>query len=61
MRNLSIGYVIGDRGVEMVFPQKKKKNHKKPATQDSRRLRWYKYRFKVERFFSGFLLYYPQK
>ena len=38
------------RGVEMVAPHKK--NRKRPATQDGRRLRRYKRRFKVERFFS---------
>ena len=38
------------RGIEMVAPHKK--NRKKPATQDGRRLRRYKRRFKVERFFS---------
>ena len=41
---------LRDRGVEMVAPHKK--NRKKPATQDGRRLRRYKRRFKVERFFS---------
>ncbi len=38
------------RGVEMVAPHKK--NRKRAATQDGRRLRRYKRRFKVERFFS---------
>lgn len=38
------------RGTEMVSPHRK--NRKKPATQDGRRLRRYKRRFKVERFFS---------
>ena len=38
------------RGTEMVAPHKK--NRKRPATQDGRRLRRYKRRFKVERFFS---------
>ena len=38
------------RGINMVAPHKK--NRKKPATQDGRRLRRYKHRFKVERFFS---------
>ncbi len=38
------------RGLEMVAPHKK--NHKKQATQDGRRLRRYRHRFKVERFFS---------
>ncbi len=38
------------RGIEMVAPPKK--NRKKQATQDGRRLRRYKRRFKVERFFS---------
>ena len=38
------------RGVDMVAPYKK--NRKKQATQDGRRLRRYKRRFKVERFFS---------
>ena len=41
---------LRSRGVEMVSPHKK--NRKKPATQDGRRLRRYKRRFKVERFFS---------
>ena len=41
---------LRDRGVEMVAPDKK--NRKKPATQDGRRLCRYKRRFKVERFFS---------
>ena len=41
---------LRDRGVEMVAPHKK--NPKKPATQEGRRLRRYKRRFKVERFFS---------
>ncbi len=38
------------RGIEMVAPHKK--NRPKQATQDGRRLRRYKRRFKVERFFS---------
>ena len=38
------------RGIEMVAPHKK--NRKKQATQEGRRLRRYKRRFKVERFFS---------
>ena len=38
------------RGIEMVAPYKK--NRKRPVTQDSCRLRRYKCRFKVERFFS---------
>ncbi len=38
------------RGTEMIAPHKK--NRKRPATQDGRRLRRYKRRFKVERFFS---------
>ena len=37
------------RGIEMVAPHKK--NRKRPATQDGR-LRRYKRRFKVQRFFS---------
>ncbi|MDE0089083.1 MAG: hypothetical protein OXU23_25420 [Candidatus Poribacteria bacterium] len=37
-------------GVEMVSPHKK--NRPRPATQDGRRLRRYKRRLKVERFFS---------
>ena len=41
---------LRSRGVEMVSPHKK--NRKKPTTQDGRRLRRYKRRFKVERFFS---------
>lgn len=39
-----------DRGIDWVAPDKK--NRKKPGTQDGRRLRRYKHRFKVERFFS---------
>ena len=42
--------LLRGRGVEMVSPHKR--NRKKPATQDGRRLRRYKRRFKVERFFS---------
>ena len=38
------------RGIEMVAPHKK--NRKRPATQDGRRGRRYKRRFKVQRFFS---------
>ena len=38
------------RGIEMVAPHKK--NRKRPVTQDGRRLRRYKRRFKVERFFQ---------
>ncbi len=38
------------RGTEMVLPHEK--NRPKPATQDGRRGRRYKRRFKVERFFS---------
>ena len=38
------------RGIEMVSPHKK--NRKRPVTQDGRRLRQYKRRFKVGRFFS---------
>lgn len=41
---------LGCRGIEMVAPHKK--NRPKPATQDGRRLRRYKRRFKIERFFS---------
>ena len=41
---------LRDRGVDMVAPHKK--NRKKSATQEGRRLRRYKRRFKVERFFS---------
>lgn len=41
---------LWDRGIDMVAPHRK--NRKKPATQDGRRLRRYKHRFKVERFFS---------
>ena len=39
-----------ERGINMVAPHKR--NRKRPATQDGRRLRRYKRRFKVERFFS---------
>ena len=42
--------LLRDRGIEMVAPHKK--NRKRAATQDGRRLRRYKHRFKVERFFS---------
>ena len=42
---------LRDRGVDMVAPHKK--NRKKPATQDGRRLRRYKRRFQVERFSVG--------
>ena len=42
--------VLRCRGTEMVAPHKK--NRKRPATQDGRRLRRYRRRFKVERFFS---------
>ena len=42
---------LRDRGVEMMVSPHKK-NRKKPATQDGRRLRRYKRRFKVGRFFS---------
>lgn len=38
------------RGIEMVAPHKK--SGKRAATQDGRRLRRYKRRFKVERFFN---------
>ena len=38
------------RGIEMVAPHRK--NRKRPVTQDGRRLRRYKRRFKVEHFFS---------
>ena len=38
------------RGIDLVAPHKR--NRKKPATQDGRRLRRYKRRFKVERFFA---------
>ena len=41
---------LSDRGIDRVAPHKK--NRKKAATQDGRRLRRYKRRFKVERFFS---------
>ena len=41
---------LSDRGIDMVAPHKK--NHKRPATQDGRRFRRYKQRFKVERFFA---------
>ena len=43
--------LLRTRGVDMIAPHKK--NRKRfPATQDGRRLRRYKRRFKVERFFS---------
>ncbi len=38
------------RGIEMIAPHKK--NRPSAVTQDGRRLRRYKHRFKVERFFS---------
>lgn len=43
--------LLWDRGVDRVAPHRK--NRKRPATQDGRRLRRYKQRFKVERFFHG--------
>ena len=42
--------VLRCEGIEMIAPHKK--NRKRPATQDGRRLRRYKRRFQVERFFS---------
>ena len=42
---------LGCRGIDKVAPHKR--NRKKPATQDGRRLRRYKRRFKVERFSLG--------
>ena len=42
--------VLRDRGIDLVAPHRR--NRKKPATQDGRRLRRYKRRFQVERFFS---------
>ncbi len=39
------------RGIDMVAPHKKYR--KRASTQDGRRLRWYKRRFKVERFSVG--------
>ena len=41
---------LSDRGIDRVAPYKK--NRKRPATQDGRRLRRYKQRFKVERCFA---------
>ena len=39
-----------ERGIEMIAPHRKKR--KKPATQDGRKLRRYKRRWKVERMFA---------
>ena len=39
-----------ERGVEMIAPHRKKR--KKPATQDGRKLRRYKRRWKIERLFA---------
>ncbi|MXY26706.1 transposase [Candidatus Poribacteria bacterium] len=44
--------LLWDRGIDLVAPHKK--NRKRfPATQEGRRLRQYKHRFKVERFSHG--------
>ena len=42
---------LRERGINRVAPHKR--NRKRPATQDGRRLRRYKRRFKVERFSLG--------
>ena len=42
---------LRERGINMVAPHKR--NRKRPATQDGRRLHQYKRRFKVERFSLG--------
>ena len=41
---------LADLGIEMIAPHKR--NRKKPKTQDGRKLRRYKRRWKVERFFA---------
>ena len=41
---------LKEQGIEMIAPHKR--NRKKPKTQDGRRLRRYKRRWKVERFFA---------
>ena len=41
---------LAEAGVEMIAPHRR--NRKKPKTQDGRKLRRYKRRWKVERFFS---------
>ena len=41
---------LRNEGIEMIAPHRK--NRKKPKTQDGRRLKRYKRRWKVERFFA---------
>ena len=41
---------LAEQGVELIAPHRR--NRKKPRTQDGRKLRRYKRRWKVERFFS---------
>jgi transposase len=41
---------LAERGIEMIAPHRR--NRKKPKTQDGRKLRRYRRRFKVERLFS---------
>ena len=42
--------LLQDRGIELIAPHKK--NRKKPSTQDGRKLRRYRRRWKVERLFA---------
>jgi transposase len=42
--------LLYDRGIEMIAPHRKKR--KKPTTQDGRKLRRYKRRWKIERLFA---------
>ena len=41
---------LAERGIEMIAPHRR--NRKKPRTQDSRKLRRYKRRWKIERLFA---------
>lgn len=43
---------LANRGVEMIAPHRR--NRKKPKTQDGRKLRRYKRRWKIERLFAHF-------
>jgi transposase len=43
---------LKERGIDMIFPHRR--NRKKPQTQDGRKLRRYKRRWKVERSFAWF-------
>ena len=42
--------LLGERGIEMIAPHRK--GRKKPSTQDGRKLRRYRRRWKVERMFA---------